>query len=71
MPDAPTFAEQMVTKLEALLLANPGASSINIDGTATSYVDLEARLQQYRAQVAREQGTRPRLKTFDLGGFSG
>lgn len=71
MPDTPTFAAQMVAKLEALLLANPGAQSITIDGTVTSFVDLEKRLAQYRAEVARESGTRPRLRSFDLGGFIG
>lgn len=66
---APTFAESMVTKLEALLLANPGAQTIVTDNTTVTYVDLEARLQQYRAQVARDGGTRPRFSAVNLGGF--
>jgi hypothetical protein len=71
MADEPTFAAQMVAKLEALLLANPGVQSISVDGTNTSFVELEARLQQYRAQVARESGTRPRRLSIDLGSFCG
>lgn len=65
----PTFNEQMVTKLEALLLANPGATEIACDGGVTKYADLVARLQQYRTLVARDNGSRPRFAAVDLGGF--
>jgi hypothetical protein len=66
---APTFNEQMVTKLEAALLANPGAQSITVDGTTSTYVDLVERLKHFKAEVAREAGTRPRFSTVNLGGF--
>lgn len=70
VPVAKTFAEQMVIKLEALLLANPGVQSITVDGVATSYVDLETRLERYKSQAARENGTRKRFNSaVPLGSF--
>ena len=71
MADTPTFAEQMVAKLQELLLANPGAQTIVIDGVTTSFVDLEARLASFQAQVDRQNGTRPRFTGPNLGGFVG
>lgn len=64
----PTFAEQMLSKLEAALLANPGAQSVSVDGESVSFVDLEARRKEYAAIVAREQGTRLRTGQIGLGG---
>lgn len=70
MPDEPTFNEQMVTKLQALLLANPGAQIINVDGTSTTFVDVQARLNWFQSQVAREQGNRSTFVGINLGGFT-
>ncbi|MFO1046029.1 MAG: hypothetical protein U0941_29985 [Planctomycetaceae bacterium] len=67
---SPTFAEQMVTKLQQLLLANPLATSITIDGTTTTFADAQQRLEHYQSIVAREQGTRKPFNPFPLGGFA-
>lgn len=67
MPD--TFAQQMLTKIEALLLANPGVQSITIDGESVSYVDLMKQYDSWASRVARETGTKPRVFQIDLGGF--
>lgn len=64
-----TFAEQMLEKLEALMLANPGASSVNIDGQQVSFVDLEKRWQYFKQLVARSSGTRPLATRINLTGF--
>jgi hypothetical protein len=66
-----SFCQQMVAKLEAALLQNPTAQSINIDGVTTTYVDIEARLKYFYRQMALEQGTRRTFMSVDLGGFSG
>ena len=68
MPD-PTFAEQMVTKLEALLLENAGVQSVNVDGQAVTFTDLQRQYDYWKGKVARESGTRPRVASVNLGGF--
>lgn len=68
MPD-PTFAQQMVTKLQAMLLANAGLESVMIDGIATKFSDLEAKLAYWQSKVDAEQGTRSRVTSINLGGF--
>lgn len=65
----PTFNEQMVTKLEAALLANPTAETITIGTETTTYVDVVARLEQFRRRVAAESGSRPMFSAVELGGF--
>jgi hypothetical protein len=70
MRGEPTFNEQMVTKRQALLLANPGAEVISVDGTSTTFVDLQTRLNWFQSQVAREQGTKPMSAGIRLGGFT-
>ena len=65
----PTFAEQMVTKLEALLLANVGAQSVMIDGQSVTYADLEKKYDYWTSQVAVAQGTKPRVASINLRGF--
>lgn len=69
MPDSPTFAAQMLAKIEALLLANPGAQSVTFDGSSVSFADLMARRDQLRKEVAQELGQRPRFRQVDLGSF--
>lgn len=64
-----THAAKMVAKLEALLEANPNASSISIDGTSTSYVDTLQRLAKYKRIVALETGERQVFTGIGLGGF--
>jgi len=65
----PTHAEQMVTKLEALLLKNPGATQVRIEGGVTiTYADLQKRLEYWQKKVALESGTFSRRRTVDMGG---
>ena len=66
---ADTFAEQMVEKLEALLLKAAGHSSISVDGQAVTYSDLEAKYNYWKRQVARESGAKPLIADIDLSGF--
>lgn len=64
----PTFAEQMVTKYETLLLKAAGLSSVNVDGVNVSYRDLASDYEKWKRRVAQEQGARPRIASVDLGG---
>lgn len=66
MPD-PTHAEQMVAKLEQMLLDCAGLQSINVDGQQVAYRDLNADLQHWKKEVAKEQGKRARIRTINLG----
>jgi len=67
MPD-PTFAEQMVTKFETLLLASAGLQSVSVDGQTMTVSDLEAKWQFWSNKVAKESGTKPRLAVIKMGG---
>lgn len=69
MADEPTFAEQMVAKLEGLLLQSAGLQSVNVDGEAVTFADLEKRYDYWKGRVASESGARPISATIDLGGF--
>jgi hypothetical protein len=64
----PTFAEQMVAKYETLLLQSAGLQSISVDGQSMSVADLESKWQYWKNQVARENGTKPRLSVIKMGG---
>lgn len=55
----PTFAEQMVAKLQQTLLESAGLSSVTIAGQSVSYGDLVKQLDYWKRQVAAEQGQRP------------
>ena len=61
-----TFAQQMVTKLEALLLANAGVRSVNVDGQQVSFDDLTAQYEHWKRKAAAEAGTRPRVAQINL-----
>lgn len=63
-----SFATQMVAKLEALLLANPGASSVNVDGVQVSFSDLEKRYTYWKNAAARESGSRPLTSQIKFSG---
>ncbi len=69
-PAPPSFNQQMVTKLQALLLANPGASTITIDGTVTAFVDVQQRLNYFQNQLARETGAKQVFNGIVLGSFT-
>ena len=61
-----TFAEQMVERLEGLMVKAAGLDSITIDGQAVRYTDLEEKHRYWKAQVARESGAKPVASTVDL-----
>lgn len=67
MPD-PTFAEQMVTALQAKLLKLAGVKSASIDGETLVLSDLKEELTFWERRVARESGSRPVLSSIDLSG---
>ncbi len=56
---SPTFAEQMLAKIETALLENPGAKSVTVGGVQVQYEDLVARRAYFQKEVAREKGNRP------------
>ncbi len=62
-----SFAAQMVAKYEALLLANAGMTSVNVDGGQVAYADLEAKYSFWKSKLARENGSRPRAAQIKLG----
>ena len=65
----PTHAETMVQKYEALLEANPGVTSVTVDGVAVSYADLEAKLAYWQSKLDGQRGKRPGAASVSLGGF--
>ncbi len=60
------FATAMVERLQTLLLANPAAQSVSIDGQSVTYLDAQKRLAYYEAIVARATGTSPRVATIKV-----
>lgn len=65
----PTFNEQMVTKIQQALLANPLGKTISVDGESITREDALAYLERFEARVARESGTRPNAAQINLSGF--
>jgi hypothetical protein len=63
---APTFNEQMVTKLKALLLLSAGMDSVTVDGQVVRVRDLKKELEYWEAEVADEDGTNPGWMNIDL-----
>ena len=70
MPAEPTFAEQMVSKIQQVLLANAGASTVSFDGQTTTFENLERKLSFWETRVAREAATptRPLFSAINLSG---
>lgn len=64
----PTFAEQMVTKLQQTLLESAGLASVTIAGQVVSYGDLQKQLDCWERRVAKEQGKRSQLIEVDFQG---
>ena len=64
-------ASDVVTALEAALLASPGVSRIEVDGVEVE-VDLK-QLDYWERRAARESdpSTRPIAATIQLNGFTG
>ncbi len=70
MPDpTPTFAAQMLARVEALLLDNVGVTEVTVDGVTTKYADLLAQRDRWRREVQQEQGKRSQMLGVDLSGF--
>lgn len=69
MPQEPTFAQQQLTRIEAIIAESAGLQSVTIGNTSTSYVDLLAQRDYWRREVARESGQNPRVKRIQMGGF--
>ena len=68
---AKSLAQQMVEKLESLLLNNPGASEIEVDGQKVKYVDLVQRYEYWVRKYNKEKGLFSNIRRLDLGGDSG
>ncbi len=64
-----TFAEQQVSRLEALLVANTGVDSVMVGTRSVKYGDLLKQYDYWKSVVARESGSRPRAAQINLGGF--
>lgn len=64
-----TFAEEMVSKLEALMREAAGLQSVNIDGHMVTYADLLAQYEFWKRKVATESGKRATVAQIDLSGF--
>lgn len=65
MPSS-THAEQMVEILQARLLKLAGVQETSADGERTVLRDLKKELEYWEQKVAREQGKKPIIATFDL-----
>lgn len=66
MSDA-SFYEEMIAKLEALLLENPGVDRVSLpDGRSISYRDLKSELDYWRRRAAQLNAMRPRIASIDL-----
>jgi hypothetical protein len=64
-----SFASDQVERLETLMAENPGAKMIVVDGEQIQYDDLLKQYDYWKSRAAREEGTRPRAMSIDLGGF--
>ena len=61
-----TFAEDMVEKYQALLMANAGVKNVSVDGQNLTLDDLEEKLEYWSRKVAAANGTRPRVLQINL-----
>jgi hypothetical protein len=69
MPGQPTFARQMLAKIEAALLRmEPGVRSATFNGQTVTYDDLQALWQRWSTEVAKENGTITKIVPLNLGG---
>ena len=64
-----THAQQMVAKLEQMLLENAGLKTVDVDGETVSYADLEAKWQFWKGQVAKARGRKPVISRIRLDRF--
>lgn len=68
MPESPTFAEQMLARIEAALLESAGVKSAVIAGQTVSFDDLVAQRDHWRREIQKEQGGRPLMLEVHMGG---
>jgi len=61
-----SHAEQMVTKLESLMLLSAGMRSVTVDGQTVQVSDLKSDWEYWQDKVAQEDGTNPGYMTVDL-----
>lgn len=63
-----TVAEDMVATIESALAKNVAIVSVTFDGITTQYDRRQAleELKFWRREVAKEQGTRPRVSSINL-----
>lgn len=64
------FVDDMLAKYQALLLANPGVTSVVVDGVSVSYADLEAKVEYWSGKVDASNGLRHGAATIKLGGLN-
>ncbi len=64
-----TFEEQMIEKLQTLLLANPGVEEVVVDGQRVKYANLTAQLDYWQRRVNEAGGMRPRASSIKLDGI--
>jgi hypothetical protein len=63
-----TFAEEMLADIESKIRKLNGLRSANIDGTMLNLDDLMAVREKWKAEIAQEQGERPRCVRVNLSG---
>jgi hypothetical protein len=64
-----TFEEEMIEKIEQALRDNPLGESVTIDGTTVKFADAIERLNYFRREVAKANGSKPKAASINLGGF--
>ena len=69
MPDTQTFAQQMLARIEAVLLESAGLQSATIAGQTVTYADLLQQRDHWRKEVAQEKGDRPLMIPVQFGGI--
>ena len=68
MPE-PTFTQEMVDRIEAVLLESVGMREVTVNGTKVAYDQAERLYNYWKGRLAREQGS-PRCVRLDLSGDS-
>lgn len=64
-----SFASSQVSRIETLLQQCVGVQSITVDGQTVEYDDLIRQYNYWKTRQARENGTRPMVSQFYLGGY--
>ncbi|WP_254512863.1 hypothetical protein [Anatilimnocola floriformis] len=65
---AQTFAEAQLARVEVLLVASVGLTSITVGNTSVSYDDLIKQREYWQKEVNRQKGTTAGVLRFNLGG---